>query len=199
MILDYDFYRRDDVNLISRELLGKFLFTRINGYLTGGIIVETEAYAGVTDRASHAWGNRRTARTEVMYRDGGLAYIYLCYGIHHLFNVITNIKEVPHAILIRALEPVEGIPFMLERRRQRQAGPKLTAGPGMLTQALGLTRDQDGSDLKGSVVWIEDHNKSYLNHEIIASPRVGVDYAGEDAENPWRYRVKNSKWTSKPS
>lgn len=198
MKLDYDFYRRENVNQISRELLGKFLYTRIDGRLTGGMIVETEAYAGAADRASHAWNNRRTARTEIMYRAGGVSYIYLCYGIHYLFNVITNLEEVPHAILIRALEPVEGINIMLKRRKMGTISHNLTGGPGMLTQALELTLDQNGLDLKGSDVWIEDHNIGFGTQDIIASPRVGVSYAGNDAKKPWRYRVRANRWTSKP-
>lgn len=198
MKLDYDFYRRHDVNQISRDLLGKYLCTRINGKFTSGKIVETEAYAGATDKASHAWRNRRTKRTEIMYHTGGVSYVYLCYGIHYMFNVITNLDEIPHAVLIRAIEPAEGIEFMLKRRGLQQVRRNLTGGPGMLTQALGITLDQDGLDLRGSAVWIEDKNNRYRKSDIITSPRVGVSYAGADALKPWRYRLKDSNWTSKP-
>ncbi|HEY9560748.1 MAG TPA: DNA-3-methyladenine glycosylase, partial [Anseongella sp.] len=111
------FYQREDVVQISRELLGKYLFTRLNGEITGGMIVETEAYHGPEDRASHAWKGRFTNRTRVMYGQGGMAYVYLCYGIHHLFNVVTAGNGVPHAVLVRAIEPTLGIERQLERRR----------------------------------------------------------------------------------
>ena len=137
--LGIDFYQREDVLAISHELLGKVLCTNFNGSLTTGIIVETEAYAGVADRASHAYGGRRTNRTEVMYSPPGTAYVYLCYGIHHLFNVVTNVEGVPHAVLIRAIEPIEGIDIMLQRRKMSKLLPKLTAGPGILSQALGIS------------------------------------------------------------
>ena len=129
--LGIDFYQREDILTISRQLLGKILCTNFNDKLTTGIIVETEAYAGVADRASHAYGDRRTNRTEVMYSPPGTAYVYLCYGIHHLFNVVTNGEGIPHAVLIRAIEPMEGIDIMLQRRKMNKLLPKLTAGPGI--------------------------------------------------------------------
>jgi DNA-3-methyladenine glycosylase len=121
--LALEFYSRKDVELIARQLLGKVLCSNIEGDITCGMIVETEAYAGITDRASHAYGGRRTARTEIMYRPGGTAYVYLCYGIHHLFNVVTNVQDQPHAVLIRAIEPIEGIDVMLKRRKQTKLHP----------------------------------------------------------------------------
>lgn len=198
MKLDLSFYRRDDVIRISRELLGKVLYSyHPDDGITGGIIVETEAYAGAIDRASHAYGNRRTNRTEVMYQSGGVAYVYLCYGIHSLFNVITGYKDVPHAILVRALEPLDGLDVMLRRRKMNKVEPRVTAGPGMLTQAMGITTDDDGTPLNGDHIWIEDNGQNVTNANIIASPRVGVDYAGDDAHLPYRFRIKDSKWTSK--
>lgn len=191
------FYLREDVVQISKELLGKILFTKINGQLSGGMIVETEAYAGAIDRASHAFNNRKTKRTEVFYEQGGVAYIYLCYGIHHLFNIITNQKNIPHAVLIRAIEPTVGIELMLKRRKKKKLDWALTAGPGSLSEALGIKTKHTGISLSGKTIWLEEKNISFSEKEIVASPRVGVHYAGKDAKLPWRFRVKNNDWTSK--
>ena len=199
--LGIDFYQREDVLAISHELLGKVLCTNFNGSLSAGIIVETEAYAGVADRASHAYGGRRTNRTEVMYYPPGTAYVYLCYGMHHLFNVVTNLEGVPHALLIRAIEPIEGIDIMLQRRKMSTLLPKLTAGPGILSRALGICTDHSGMSLMGNKIWIEnnhpsDRSKRSDGYDIISSPRVGCQYAGKDAHNPWRFRIKGNKWVS---
>lgn len=196
--LPLSFYQQDDVLAISRQLLGKYLFTFIDHELTGGMIVETEAYRAPEDRASHAFGMRRTKRNETMYEAGGVCYIYLCYGLHVLFNIVTNQHGIPHAILIRALEPAIGIETMLKRRRKTEVDRSLTGGPGSLSQALGLTLDHKGYSLMGPEMWVEDRGVKVPDKEIIASPRVGVDYAGEDAHLPWRFRLKNSKWTSRP-
>lgn len=199
MLLNKDFYRREDVLLIAQELLGKVLVTNIDGLVTSGIIVETEAYAGVNDRASHAYGGRRTNRTEVMYHDGGVAYVYLCYGIHHLFNVVTNIDGVPHAVLIRAVEPLKGIDIMLERRDKKVLTPSLTAGPGSLSQSLGIkTAHSDVSllDNKG-IIYIEDRNVNINKEQIVANTRVGVAYAQDDAYLPYRFFIKGNKYVSK--
>lgn len=194
--LALDFYRRADVVQISRDLLGQYLFTRIGGRtVTGGRIVETEAYAGATDRASHAYGNRRTRRTAVMYSAGGVAYVYLCYGLHALFNIITSIEGIPHAVLIRALEPTHGIPVMLQRRRKLRLDRTLTAGPGALTQALGITVRHSGQSLQGNEIWLEQGIKLHPE-QVVATTRIGVDYAGADAKRPWRFRVRDSLWTS---
>ena len=197
--LPRSFYTHADVVAISKELLGKVLCTRIDGELTSGIIVETEAYHGPEDKASHAYGGRRTARTEIMYARGGTAYIYLCYGIHHLFNVVTATKDVPHAILIRAVEPLEGIDLMLERRSMTSLHPRLTAGPGALSVALGIHTGWSGTDLlhKNSPIWIEDRAITVTSKQIIASHRVGVSYAGEWAQMPWRFRIKGNSWVSR--
>lgn len=196
MKLNAGFYQRDDVTGISRELLGKRLCTRIDDVFTAGIIVETEAYSGAVDRACHAYNNRRTKRTEVIYQPGGVAYVYLCYGIHYLFNIVTNVGEVADAILIRAIEPVDGIGKMLERRKMNKVEKRLTAGPGALSQALGITRDLYGADLTGDRVWIESTGGAD-GFEIETSRRIGVDYAGEDALLPWRFTIKNNQWVSK--
>jgi len=154
------FYKRGDVLAISKELLGKVLCSQFDDNLTSGIIVETEAYAGETDRASHAYRGKRTHRTEIMYASGGRAYIYLCYGIHHLFNIVTNVKDTPHAILIRAIEPLVGIDIMLKRRNMVKPLSKLTAGPGILSQALGIQYFHSGISILGNKIWIEDNHKS---------------------------------------
>ena len=134
-----------------------------------------------------------------MFRPGGIAYIYLCYGIHSLFNVITNVEGTPHAVLIRAIEPTYGIPSMLERRRMRKLERRLTAGPGALSEALGITTEHNGTDLTltGSRIWIEARGHAARAHEILASPRVGIGYAGADAVNPWRFRLRSNPWTSR--
>jgi len=190
------FFRRTGVLAIARDLLGTMLYTRIDGVLAGGMIVETEAYAGPRDRASHAYGNRRTARTATMYRAGGVAYVYLCYGMHAMLNVVTNAAGVPHAILIRAIEPLVGVETMLARRGLTRLEPRLCAGPGALTSALGVTTALDGADLRGGTIWIEGPVGVLPPCRVKSSPRVGVAYAGPHARWPWRLRVRNCPWTS---
>lgn len=181
------FYLRDDVVQISQELLGCHLFTSLDGVLTGGRIIETEAYGGAQDRACHAYNNRVTKRTEVMFRQGGISYVYLCYGMHNMLNVVTNRETIPHAILIRALEPLEGIETMRERRKKEKIDKTLTNGPGALTQALGIDRQLNGISLHGETLWIE---KGERPKQIVAGPRIGIDYAGQDASLPWRFLAK---------
>ena len=185
MTLPVSFYTRDDVVAIGRDLLGKLLCTRINGGLAKAIITETEAYAGIDDRASHAYGGRRTARTEPMFAEGGTAYVYLCYGIHHLFNVVTNVAGKPHAVLIRAATPFDNLALMRSRRGKRVPEKTLMAGPGSVSKALGITTRLTGTSLRGDRVWIEDAGLEVT--EIVTGPRVGVDYAGEDAARPYRF------------
>jgi DNA-3-methyladenine glycosylase len=194
--LNLDFYQREDILIISQDLLGKVLCTNIGGKLTSGIIVETEAYAGIADKASHAFGNRRTKRNETMYASGGKAYVYLCYGIHHLFNIVTNKVDIPHAVLIRAIEPQDGLETMLRRRNKTKLQFALTAGPGSLTKALGITIENSGSSLMDNLIWVEDRNIQTNSQKICASTRVGVKYAGRDAYNPWRFRMENNPWVS---
>ncbi|HLX93332.1 MAG TPA: DNA-3-methyladenine glycosylase [Puia sp.] len=194
--LNQSFYRRNDVVQIARELLGKILVTNFSGMRTSGRIVETEAYAGVIDKASHAFGGRRTRRTEVMYGRGGSAYLYLCYGIHHLFNVVTNKKNVPHAILVRALEPLEGIPIMLARTKKKNMDYSLTRGPGNVSKALGLFTRHSGTNLLEDEVFIADDGFELSSEEIEATRRIGVDYAGEDALLLYRFSIRGSKWVS---
>lgn len=195
-ILPLKYYQTNDVLSLSQDLLGKFLMTCINGKRTGGMIVETEAYRAPEDRASHAFGNRRTKRNEAMYLAGGVSYVYRCYGIHSLFNIVTNIENIPHAILVRAIEPIEGIEEMLLRRNKERLERTLTAGPGALAQALGIDIMHNCLPLTGKIIWIEDRGIKIDLNDIVAGPRIGVDYAGEDALLPWRYRIKNNSWTS---
>ena len=182
-----DFYTRADVVAVARDLLGKVLCSRIDGRVTKAIITETEAYAGVGDRASHAYGGRRTSRTEPMYREGGIAYVYLCYGIHHLCNVVTSGEDDPQAVLLRAGDPLAGIEDMLERRGKSKARKDLLAGPGSLAQALGIRTNLSGASLLGDEVWIEDQGIHIANDSIAVGPRIGIDYAGQDAERPYRF------------
>lgn len=196
MKLSLDFYRQPDTLGIAHALLGKYLVTNFDGVTTAAKIVETEAYLGTTDRACHAYGGRRTARTEIMFAPGGVAYVYLCYGVHHLFNVITHHEGEPHAVLIRGVEPVEGIATMLRRRSASKIQPSLCAGPGALSQALGIQTGHTGLDLTGSTIFIEDRGETYAESEVIRSPRVGVGYAKEDALLPYRFRVIGNAWTS---
>lgn len=188
-ILPSSFYQHDDVLSISSRLLGKYLMTNIDGVLTGGMIIETEAYKGPEDKASHAHNNRRTKRTEVMFHNGGIAYVYRCYGIHALFNVVTSLSGTPHAVLIRAIDPEIGIEKMLERRGKKSLDKTLASGPGTLTQSLGIDTVHNGVSLQGPLIWIEDRGIKIKEEEVEMSPRIGVDYAGEHAQLPWRFRV----------
>jgi len=191
-----EFYQREDVLEISRELMGKIVVTRWNGKFTSGRIVECEAYAGPKDKASHAFGGRRTNRTEIMYAPGGVAYVYLCYGIHHMLNVVTNVKDTPHAILIRALEPVEGIKEMMRRTNKSIADNTLTRGPGNVCKALGIFTHHTGLSLRSKELYIADDGFEYANSEVHQSPRIGVDYAGKDALLPYRFYVKGNPYIS---
>ena len=242
-ILPFSFYQRDDVILIAKELLGKILFSHVDGIPTGGMIIETEAYRGPEDKACHAFNNRRTPRTEVMFQDGGIAYVYLCYGIHNMLNIVTAMSETPHAVLIRSIIPVHGLETMLHRRKKIKtystltletavqgdkvmqdfeleslpigvdhsqkvkaisigndysskdcvnlapstAVSRLTQGPGSVCQALGINRAHNGHSLLGPMLWIEESDFTLDASMIKATPRIGVDYAGEDAFLPWRF------------
>ncbi|MGV3540943.1 MAG: DNA-3-methyladenine glycosylase [Rufibacter sp.] len=191
------FYTRPNVVTIARDLLGKYFFTRFDGIITGGMVVETEAYSGTQDAACHAHLGRRTKRTEIMYHQGGVTYVYLIYGIYSLFNIVTNNEGTADAVLIRAIEPVEGIEEMQLRRGLSRIEPRLTAGPGLVTQALGISTRHNSLNLAGPEIWFEDRGVIIPEEEIVAGPRVGVAYAGADALLPWRFRVKGSKWVSK--
>lgn len=195
--LDLEFYTRRSTLLIARALLGKRLVVPApDGTRVSGLIVETEGYMGPSDKAAHSYNNRRTPRTEVMFGTGGHAYIYFIYGIYHQFNVVTNVAGVPHAVLIRALEPDEGIEWMRRRRPVKQ-NRQLTSGPGKLCQALGLDRTLNGADLTGDGVWIEDAGRRVQAKQIDSGPRVGIDYAEEYALKPWRFWIKDNLYVSK--
>lgn len=197
-ILPREFYTRTNVLTIARQLLGTLLVVPApDGTRVSGIIVETEAYRGPQDRASHAYGGRRTNRTETMYRIGGTAYVYFVYGMYYQFNVVTNHQEIPHAVLVRALEPVEGITLMRERRHG-QSDANLTNGPGKLCIALGIDRALDRADLLGDQVWIEQAEKRVASSAIAAGPRIGIEYAEEWMEKPWRFWIRNNPYVSRP-
>lgn len=189
--IERSFYLSDDVIALSKALLGKFICTDIRGEgITSGMICETEAYAGVIDRASHAYGGRRTERTEIMYMEGGTAYVYLCYGVHSLFNIVTNKKNIPHAILIRGIIPAEGKSLMLERSNKKSLNEKSGIGPGNVSKLLGIHYSHTGLSLLGNEIWLEDRGVKIQKNKIISGPRVGVDYAGEDAKLPYRFQIR---------
>ena len=194
--LSLEFYQRENVQTIARELLGKILVTKWEGLTTSGRIVEVEAYEGGIDRASHAYNGRRTARNEIMYADGGVAYVYLCYGIHHLFNVVTHMRETPHAVLVRALDPLEGVEHMLERTGKEKLDATLTRGPGNVSKALGIFTQHTGKSLLSRELYIADDGFAYNKKDIGASPRIGVDYAGPHALWPYRFYVKGNRFVS---
>jgi DNA-3-methyladenine glycosylase len=197
--LPVSFYQQENVIELAQQLLGKQLFTLVDGELTGGTIVETEAYNGVMDKASHAYGGRFTNRTQTMYLSGGRSYVYLCYGIHHLFNVVTGLENTPHAVLIRGLEPTTGVDVMLRRRNMPVLKHNLTAGPGALAKALAIDRNLNAKELYGDEIWLEDNGIAFQADRIVASPRVGVAYADDHAFLPWRFYVKGNKFVSKPN
>lgn len=196
--LNNQFFNRPDVVQIALDLIGKILVTRFDNELTAGRIVETEAYAGIEDRASHAFGGRRTQRTEIMYHNAGTSYIYLCYGIHHLFNIVTNKAEIPHAILIRALDPIAGIEIMLRRTRKKILDYSLTRGPGNLSKAMGLSVTHSGKSLFEEEIYVADDGFAPAKTGIITTTRVGVDYAGRDALLPYRFYLSGNAFVSAP-
>ena len=194
--LELAWYQHDDVVFIAKQLLGKLLCTKIDGVVTKGKIVETEAYSGNNDKACHANNQRKTRRNEIMFSAGGHAYIYLCYGIHHLMNVVTNKAGCADAVLIRAIEPVEGLEFMMQRRKLDRIEKRLSGGPGLLSSAMGITINLYGETLTGNTIWIEDQTP-VENTQIESTTRIGVEYAGEDAKKPWRFYIKENPWVSR--
>ncbi|MBI9037289.1 MAG: DNA-3-methyladenine glycosylase [Bacteroidales bacterium] len=195
MIIEKEFYLSEDVVEIARNLIGKHLFTKINGEISGGIITETEAYEGVTDKASHAYSGRKTKRTEIMFREGGIAYIYLCYGIHSLFNIVTNKANIPHAILIRGIYPTHGLDLILNRMNKKSLSKNMINGPGKVSKALNINYSLSGIDLKKNndknqpSIWLEN-NMNIPASEISVSKRIGIDYAEEDALLPYRFFIE---------
>lgn len=194
--LNASFYNRSNVLEVAEDLLGKIIVTNFNNKLTAARIVETEAYNGVVDKASHAYNNRRTARTEIMYGPPGTAYVYLCYGIHHLFNVVTNQKDIPHAVLIRGAEPLYGTDVMLERTHKLKVDSTLTRGPGNVSKALGISTIHTGLSLSGKRIFIIDDGFDTHKSAVSSSVRIGVDYAAEDALLPYRFYIKGNAYVS---
>ncbi|MEO7801805.1 MAG: DNA-3-methyladenine glycosylase [Ginsengibacter sp.] len=194
--LTHDFYNRKDVVQIAKELVGKIAVTKFNDQLTSGRIVETEAYVALVDKASHSFLGRRTSRNEHMYSPAGTAYVYICYGMHQMLNVVTNDEGVPDAILIRAVEPIEGIKVMLQRTGKLHANYTLTKGPGNVGKALGIFKQHSGLLLLDDLLFITDDDKKYRDDEIGISPRIGINGAGPDALLPYRFYVKGNKYVS---
>jgi len=191
MRLPVTYFLHHDVVFLAKDLIGKYLFTKIDGQLCGGIITETEAYKGVEDRACHAFGGRRTPRNEMMYAQGGVAYVYLCYGIHPLLNVVTNHKDTPDAILIRGIYATHGEELMLKRTGKLQMTPQVTDGPGKVTKALGITLADNGTSFQDKRIWIENRGFDLSKTEILNTPRIGVNYAGDDAGLLYRFKLPN--------
>jgi DNA-3-methyladenine glycosylase len=196
--LPRDFYTRNNVVLIAHELLGKVIYTSFRDEVTSGIITETEAYAGITDKASHAYNNRRTSRTEIMYHKGGTAYVYLCYGIHALFNIVTSPEDEPHAVLIRGIIPLKGLDIMKARTGKDKLEPKNGIGPGNVSKLLGIRVMDSGLDICNELpgerrIWIQDEGIVINENEVITGPRVGIDYAAEDALRPYRFQWNTKK------
>lgn len=196
--LPLSFYNKNNVVHIAKQLMGTIIITQFNGQTTSGRIVETEAYIGLTDKASHSYNGKRTTRNEHMYAQAGTAYVYICYGMHHLFNVVTNKKNVPDAVLIRAIEPMQGIAYMLQRTGKPMANNTLTKGPGNVSKALGIDKIHSGSNLllANSSITIVQDGVQFKPHEIGASKRIGVESAGEAANYPYRFYVKGNKYVS---
>ena len=195
--LPLSFYNRDDVVLVAKELLGKIVVTKIDNIITSGRIVETEAYVGHTDKASHSYNGKRTARNEHMYAGPGTAYIYICYGMHQMLNVVTNKKDIPDAILIRALEPIDGIEDMLLRTSKITFDNTLTKGPGNVGKALGISKMHSGLLLLDDVITIyEDTKFSVDEKDIGISKRIGIDSAGDDSLLPYRFYIRGNKFVS---
>lgn len=191
------YFQNSDVVFLAKDLIGKKLCTYFGEQLTSGIITETEAYSGRHDKGCHAHLGRRTKRTEIMYNQGGLAYVYLCYGIHHLLNFVTNQEDLADAILIRAVEPVEGLDVMMERRGKSKFDKTLTSGPGTLSQALGVTTKHYGMELDSDLLWLEEAPENIPEKDIVTTTRIGIDYAEEDALLPWRFYLGSSQFVSK--
>lgn len=193
-VLPESFYLRNSVTTIAKQLVGKLLYTHSKGHITSGLIVETEAYS-FREHGCHAYQSRMTRRNQIMFGPGGHTYVYVCYGMHHLLNVVTNQAQQAEAVLIRALQPVEGIQVMLDRVNTDTV-KRITSGPGKLTKALGIDRTWNGKQLLGTEIWIEEGEKLNTRH-LMATTRVGIDYAGEDANLPWRFYWKDNPWVSK--
>ena len=187
-----EYYQKGNVVKLAKNMLGKMLFTKFNNQLTGGIITEAEAYNGIYDKACHAFGGRRTPRTETMYAEGGIAYVYLCYGIHHLFNIVTNKKDIPDAILIRAIEPTHGIQTILKRRSKKKLDKTVSGGPGTVSRALNISLANNALDLTGNKIWTRDCGITIKPSQIVSSARIGCESAGTDGQLPFRFNLVNA-------
>ncbi len=194
--LSIQFYKRQDVVLIARQLIGKIIVTIFDGEITSGRIVETEAYIGLTDKASHSFAGKRTARNEHMYAPAGTAYVYICYGMHHLFNVVTNEKNIPDAVLIRAVEPITGIDIMLSRTGKKKLDNSLTKGPGNAAKALGISKHHSGIHLLKNEIYIADDRFEIEDDKIGISRRIGVESSGDAALLPYRFYIKGNRFVS---
>jgi DNA-3-methyladenine glycosylase len=194
--LPLSFYSRKDVVAIARQLLGKIIVTEIDGLVTSGKIVETEAYVALTDKASHSFGGKRTARNEHMYSAAGTAYMYICYGLHQMMNIVTNDKDVPDAVLIRAIEPLEGIEIMLQRTGKVKPDKTLTRGPGNVGKALGIFKHHSGQNLLGKEIYLLDDGYKVTDEMVGISKRIGVESAGADALLPYRFYLKTNQYVS---
>ncbi|MGB5025112.1 MAG: DNA-3-methyladenine glycosylase [Saprospiraceae bacterium] len=197
-LIDREYYLNPDVVGLAKSLLGKILVSKVDNHITSGIIIETEAYKAPEDRASHAFNNRRTPRTSTMFMEGGHAYVYICYGIHHLFNVITAVEGIPHAVLIRALEPLDGLDHMLIRRRISSLKHTITKGPGSLSQAMGITQNLNATKLydRKSPIQLFESNQMYSDSQIGISKRIGVESSGDSAHLPYRFYIKGNRFVS---
>lgn len=193
MLLPESYYHNTNVIAIAKDLLGKTISTCFDGKLTAGVITETEAYAGVVDKAAHSYGGKRTKRTETMFSQGGVSYVYLCYGIHHLFNIVTNHKDIPEAVLIRAIYPTKGLHVILKRRNAFSFTKKMCVGPGKVSAALGINKIHDNISLTGKKIWLEDSGIKIKKKDIHTGPRIGVGYAEEDALLPYRFWIENAE------
>lgn len=191
------FYKRKEVISIARELLGKIVVTHFDGQYTSGRIVETEAYVGITDKASHSFGGKRTARNEHMYAAAGTAYVYICYGMHHMLNVVTNDAEVPDAILIRAIEPLQGPDIMQQRTGKKPGDKSITRGPGNVAKALGIFKHHSGRPLLHDELYLADDGYTLPAELLGSSARIGVESAGADGLLPYRFYVKGNPFVSR--
>lgn len=186
-LIPLSYYTQDDVLFLGKDLLGKVLCTCINGKTTKAIITETESYKGPEDKAAHSYNSKRTTRNEVMYQSGGHAYVFICYGIHKLFNIVTGPKDVPHAVLIRGILPILGLDVIAARRKKNE---NIIVGPGKVSQALGIDKNLNGIALTSNLLWLEDHKIAIPDSDIECLNRVGIEYAGDHAYLDWRFRIK---------
>ncbi|KGK90664.1 DNA-3-methyladenine glycosylase [Clostridium sp. HMP27] len=201
MKLSREFYNRDTLE-VAKELLGKNLVTVENNIITSGKIVEVEAYMGLEDKAAHSYGGRRTKRVEVMYGKPGVAYVYFIYGLYYCMNVVSREEGIAQAVLIRAVEPLQGKEIMSKRRFNKNYDElkkrdiiNLTSGPSKLCMAFNIDRSMNGEDLLGDRIYIEEGNKEEF--EIGESSRIGIDYAEEAKHYPWRFFVSGNPYVSK--